>query len=320
MTQGRLQAAEIGSERCVALFRRQELRDLAEKGHERPSAILRQLACDKVERLHAIRALVDHGDACVAHELLHAPFGNIAMAAQHLLRLDRIGEAVIGEDALEHRRHQAEPLVGGLPRLFVRRMAGLILGERDPDQKGARPFVKRAHFEQHPAHVGMDQEHIGGLLRLDGTLERAALPALLGVGRSVLIRDLGDAETLHRDPEPGAVHHHEHRGQTSMRFSNQPGFGSVKVEHSCRIAVNPHFVLDRTAHDAVALADAAIRVGQEFRHEEERDAFHARRRAVDSGQHQMDDVIGEVVLARRDEDLLASDRVGVIGLQGPRGS
>ena len=78
----------------------------------------------------------------------------------------------------------------------------------------------------------MDQEQVGGLLRLDGTLERAALPALLGVGRSVLIRDLGDAETLHRDPEPGAVHHHEHRGQTSMLFADQPALGGVEVEHA----------------------------------------------------------------------------------------
>ena len=43
--------------------------------------------------------------------------------------------------------------------------------------------------------------------------------------------------------------------------------------------------------------------------------FTPSRRAVDSRQHQMDDVVGEVVLAGGDEDLLACDGVGAIGLR-----
>ena len=47
-------------------------------------------------------------------------------------------------------------------------------------------------------------------------------------------------------------------------------------------------------------------------------------RALDAGEHQMDDVLGEVVLAGRDEDLGAGDRVGAVairhglGLEKPR--
>ena len=65
------------------------------------------------ERLNAVRALVDHGDAGIAHELLHAVLGDVAVAAEDLLRLDGVVEADVGEDALQHRRHQAEMVVGG---------------------------------------------------------------------------------------------------------------------------------------------------------------------------------------------------------------
>ena len=93
MAERRLQAAEIGRERGVVLVGREEAGDLAEESHDRAAAVLRQLAADEIERLHAVGAFVDHGDARVAHELLHAPFGDIAVAAEHLLRLDRVGEA-----------------------------------------------------------------------------------------------------------------------------------------------------------------------------------------------------------------------------------
>ena len=85
--------AEIGRERLVVLVLGEEAVDLGEKGGDRAAAVLGQLAADEIERLDAVGALVDHGDAGVAHELLHAPFGDIAVAAEHLLRLDGVGEA-----------------------------------------------------------------------------------------------------------------------------------------------------------------------------------------------------------------------------------
>ena len=162
----------------------------------------------------------------------------------------------------------------------------------------------------------MDEEQVGGLVRLRRAFERAALPSLLGVGRGVLVGDLGERQALHRDAEPRAVHHHEHRRQAAMLLADQPALGAVVVEHRGRVAVNAHLVFDRAADDAVALADAAVGAGQEFRHEEERNALDPGRRAVDAGQHQMDDVVGEVVLAGGDEDLLAGDGVGAVGLAG----
>ena len=46
-----------------------------------------------------------------------------------------------------------------------------------------------------------------------------------------------------------------------------------------------------------------------------RDALRARRRAFDAREHEVDDVGGEIVLAPGDENLLAGDGVGAIGLR-----
>jgi hypothetical protein len=55
-----------------------------------------KLAADQVHRLNAVRAFVDHGDARIAHELLHAVLGDVAVAAPDLLHVGRDLEAKIG--------------------------------------------------------------------------------------------------------------------------------------------------------------------------------------------------------------------------------
>ena len=76
----------------------------AEERHHGAAAILAELASDEVERLHAIGAFVDHGNACIAHELFHALFGDIAMTAENLLRLHRVGKPPIGQNAFNDGR------------------------------------------------------------------------------------------------------------------------------------------------------------------------------------------------------------------------
>ena len=46
----------------------------------------------------------------------------------------------------------------------------------------------------------------------------------------------------------------------------------------------------------------------------QRDALGARRRVRGAGQDEVDDVVGEVVVAEGDEDLLAGDPVGAVVL------
>ena len=63
---------------------------------------------------------------------------------------------------------------------------------------------------------------------------------------------------------------------------------------------------------ALRAPERAVVVHQNLGHDEQRDALGAGRRAFDAGQHQMDDVFRQVVLAGRDEDLLAGDGVAAV--------
>ena len=56
-------------------------------------------------------------------------------------------------------------------------------------------------------------------------------------------------------------------------------------------------MFDRTAGQRVALAERAVVVDQNLRHQEQGDAARTGRRIRQLGQYQMDDVVGQVVLA-----------------------
>ena len=59
--------------------------------------------------------------------------------------------------------------------------------------------------------------------------------------------------------------------------------------------------------------ERAVRLDEEFRRQEQRDAARAGRRVGQSRQHEMDDVVGHVVFAVGDEDLLAGEAIGPVG-------
>ena len=42
-------------------------------------------------------------------------------------------------------------------------------------------------------------------------------------------------EALHRDAEPRAVHHHEHRVQAAVLLADQPAFRAVIVEDAVEL-------------------------------------------------------------------------------------
>ena len=77
--------------------------------------------------------------------------------------------------------------------------------------------------------------------------------------------------------------------------------------------MNAELVLDRMAARIVARAERAVVVDEELRHQEQRDAFRAGRRIGQAREHEMDDVVGEVMLAVGDEDLRAGDAIGAVG-------
>ena len=76
--------------------------------------------------------------------------------------------------------------------------------------------------------------------------------------------------------------------------------------------MDAELVLDAAAEDVVACTEAAVGIDQEFRHKEKRQAARASRRIRQSRQHEMDDVVREIVLAIGDEYLGAEDAVGAV--------
>ena len=68
-------------------------------------------------------------------------------------------------------------------------------------------------------------------------------------------------------------------------------------------------MLDRGTYSRIALAERAVRFHHELGHHEERDPLDPRRRIGRAREHEMHDVLRHVVLAVRDEDLLAADAI-----------
>ena len=82
--------------------------------------------------------------------------------------------------------------------------------------------------------------------------------------------------------------------------------------------MDAELVLDAGAAQVVARPERAIGVDEEFGREEQRQAARAGRRAGQAGKNEMDDVLGHVVLAIGDEDLLAEQAIGsVLGALRP---
>ena len=72
---------------------------------------------------------------------------------------------------------------------------------------------------------------------------------------------------------------------------------------SLRSRINERRVLDRSAAHGVFLAERTVRIHKELRHDEERNALGAVGRTRRLGQHQMDDIVREILIATRNEDL-----------------
>ncbi len=99
-----------------------------------------------------------------------------------------------------------------------------------------------------------------------------------------------------------------------MGLADQPALRVVEIHDAGRAGLDAHLVLDGAAGGTIAGTQRTVFLDQEFRHDEQADALDALGTVGDPGQHQMDDVLGQVMLARRDEDLGAGDLVGAVFL------
>ena len=301
--------------RLVGLVLRDEAADLAQQALRGAAALHRQLAADQVERLDAVGAFVELGDARVADELLHAVLADEAVAAPGLHREVGALAAHVGEVGLDDGRQHLDEIVGRLARRGVGMRMRLVDQHADPQRERAGALGEGLLDHQHAAHVGMHDDRIGRAVGILRPRQRAALQAVARIGDRALIGRLGNAEALHADAEAGGVHHDEHRRHALVGLADQPAGGAVEVHHAGGVGLDAHLVLEGAAADAVALADRTVRLRQELRHDEQRDALGAARRIRQARQHEMDDVLGEIVLAGGDEYLGAGDAVAAVGLR-----
>ncbi|MNM68874.1 hypothetical protein D3C81_804470 [compost metagenome] len=80
--------------------------------------------------------------------------------------------------------------------------------------------------------------------------------------------------------------------------------------------MDAHLVFDGPAAHPIGCAQAAVGIDLDLRHGKQRNALDPSRCAVDARQHQVHDVVRQVVLTGRNEDLAAIDAVAAVGL-GP---
>ncbi len=221
-------------------------------------------------------------------------------------------DADVGGIGLRHRREQVRPLLPVPPFVALGR-ARPVDRHRAGIGDGARGVGEGAHRQQRPTHVRVldDRAHAATV-----PARRAALAAVAGVGDRLLRRPLGDADPLDTDLQACVVHHREHALQALVRLADEVAdraFAAVAEAHDAgRRGVQAELVLDRAADDVVARAEAPIRLDQKLRHQEQRNPLGAGGRVRQAGEHQVDDVVGEVVLAEGDEDLLAEQAVAAV--------
>ncbi|MCY1415020.1 hypothetical protein D9M71_304870 [compost metagenome] len=272
------------------------------------------LAPEQVQRLNAVGALIDRRDPAVAYQLLHSPFTNEPVTAKHLHAVVGHLQPGVGHEGFADWREERQQVFGIPARRFVR--AQVCNVEQLCGEVGQRAvaLVEGFHGQQHPPHIRVHDDRVGGLFRRFRAGQRAHLQTVVGVFDRALEARLPQTQPLHAGAQSRVVHHGEHAVEALVRLADQKALGLVEVQHAGGRGLDAHLVFDRAAGHAVALARLSRRIGQELGHDEQRNALGPGRCVRQFGQHQVNDVGAHVVLAGGDEDLAAGDRIAAVGL------
>ena len=158
----------------------------------------------------------------------------------------------------------------------------------------------------------------------DGWLRRIlvghvpALPAHLGVVQRLHVAGVAQHGGADADADPSLVHHVEHASQAAMRRADQmclTGIVLAEIQETVRGRPIAHLVVEAGHRDIIGLTERAIRVHADLRHDEERDARHAGRRIREFGEHQVNDVLRDVLITARDPHFVAAEPIGPVALR-----
>ena len=193
-----------------------------------------------------------------------------------------------------------------------------VLPVRGVRDQRAHALGVRLLQHQAASHVGVVRDRharrrLVGHLREVGTLH-----ARLGVVERVQVAGRERRDGLRADHHAGVLDHLEHLRDAVVHVAHEPADGRLPLAEGHLAGggdLQAHLLLDVGGVDAVALAQlAGLEVHEELRHDEQRQSLGAGAGALGAGEHEVDDVVGHVVLAGRDEALHALDAPGAVAV------
>ena len=145
-----------------------------------------------------------------------------------------------------------------------------------------------------------------------------------GIVRRQLGGALGNLDTLVSDIDARIVHHREHGHQSAMRIAHDLTDAFVVIaigHHAGGGGIDAELVFERDAANVVARSDRTVGLHVKLRHDEERYAAAAFRRVGQACQDEVDNVLGQFVIAESDVDFLALDPIfpGMFAIVDRRG-
>ena len=132
------------------------------------------------------------------------------------------------------------------------------------------------------------------------------------VYQGLLCRALADLDALIADIDPRIVHHCEHGHQPTVFLADQLAdtLILVPIAHDAGGGgVDAELMLDTDAAQIVARSERSILLHVIFGHDEERDPAASFGRIGQAREHEVNDVLRQIVFAPGDVDLLALDPV-----------
>ena len=126
------------------------------------------------------------------------------------------------------------------------------------------------------------------------------------------------------DADPRLVHHVEHVGKSCALLADQVADGSgpsrggrvtrAERQHGVDRAAVAHLVVEPHQLDVVAFAQRPVVADEVLRHHEQGQPLDAGWRAVGTAEHEVDDVLADVVFAAADPHLRADEAVAAVAL------
>ena len=162
---------------------------------------------------------------------------------------------------------------------------------------GAAAFGHGLLGQQHAAHVGVPDQRVGDLVGVLLARQGAHGAALHGIGQRALVDNSAWAMPCTAVPMR-AVFMKVNMASRPCWAARSGSRGVIKVHDAGGRGANAHLVLQRTGFDRIASAQTAVFVDLELGHDEQRNAAGALRRVGQARQHDVHNVVGQVMFTR----------------------